>query len=107
MVVLYTTGTINPGKYDKAPLLALLAAPPPPPPAAAPTVAPRTRPTRPKLSYTQGKLIAPASIPKTVSPDNSAAAPDVGGVVGGVPAAVARGQLGGSLAGVLGGTGPT
>jgi protein TonB len=105
IVPLYTTGTINLGKYEETPLVAPPAAPPPPPPAAAATVAPRTRPTRPKLSYTQGKLIAPASIPKTVSPDNSAAAPDVGGVVGGVPGGVAGGQLGGSLDGVLGRTG--
>ena len=62
-------------------------------------------PTRPKLTYTQGKLTAPASIPKTVSLDNSVAAPDLGGVVGGVSGGVAGGQLGGSLGGVLGGTG--
>jgi periplasmic protein TonB len=104
IVPLYTTGTINLGKYEETPLVAPPAAPPPPPPAAAPAVAPRTRPTRPKLSYTQGKLIAPASIPKKVSLDNTTAASDAG-VVGGVPGGVPGGQLGGVLGGVLGGTG--
>jgi periplasmic protein TonB len=101
IVPLYTTGTINLGKYEETPLVALPAPPPPPPPAAARPVAPHRSATRPKLSYTQGKLIAPASIPKKVSLDNAAAAPDLGGVPGGVPG----GQLGGALSGVFGGTG--
>ena len=101
IVPLYTTGTIQLGKYDETPLVAPPAAPPPPPPAAARAVVPHTSTTRPKLTYTQGKLTAPTSIPKTVSVDNAAAAPDLGGVVGGVPGGVAGGQLGG----VFGGTG--
>jgi len=101
IVPLYTTGTIQLGKYDEIPLVAPPAAPPPPPPAAARAVVPHTSTTRPKLTYTQGKLTAPKSIPKTVSVDNAAAAPDLGGVVGGVPGGVAGGQLGG----VFGGTG--
>jgi len=60
---------------------------------------------RPNLTYTAGKLTAPAAIPKTVSLDNAAAAPDFGGVVGGVPGGVPGGQLGGSLGGIIGGTG--
>jgi protein TonB len=101
IVPLYTTGTIQLGKYDETPLVAPPAAPPPPPPAAARAVVPHTSTTRPKLTYTQGNLTAPTSIPKTVSVDNAAAAPDLGGVVGGVPGGVAGGQLGG----VFGGTG--
>jgi protein TonB len=96
---LYTTGTIQLGKYEDTPLVAPPAAPPPPP--AGRAVAPHTTATRPKLTYMQGKLTAPVSIPKNVPLDNAAAAPDFGGVPGGV----AGGQLGGSLGGVLGGTG--
>jgi len=104
---LYSTGTIDLGKYEETPLVVPPAPPPPPPPPPAATrpVAPHTSATRPKLSYTQGKLIAPASIPKKVSLDNAGAAPDLGGVVGGVPGGVPGGQLGGSLGGVFGGTG--
>jgi TonB family protein len=80
IVPLYTTGTIQLGNYEDTPL-----------------VGPPT--------YTQGKLTAPVSTPKTVSLDNTAAAPDLGGVAGGVPGGVAGGQLGGSLGGVFGGTG--
>jgi periplasmic protein TonB len=104
IVPLYTTGTINLGKYEETPLVAPPAAPPPPPPAAARPVAPHISATRPKLTYTQGKLIAPASIPKKVSLDNSDVAPDAG-IVGGVPGGVPGGQLGGVLGGVIGGTG--
>jgi periplasmic protein TonB len=100
IVPLYRTGTIDLGKYEETPLVAP-AAPPPPPPAAARAVAPHTTPTRPKLTYTQGKLTAPVSIPKKVSLDNAAAEPDLGGVLGGVPGGVPGGQLGG----VIGGTG--
>jgi len=60
---------------------------------------------RPNLTYTLGKVTAPASIPRTVWLDSAAAAPDLGGVVGGVPGGVAGGQLDGSLGGVIGGTG--
>jgi len=84
IVPLYTTGTVQLGKYDETPLVAPPAGPPPPPPAAARAVVPHTSTTRPRLTYTQGKLTAPTSIPKTVSVDNAAAAPDLGGVVGGV-----------------------
>jgi protein TonB len=105
IVPLYTTGTIELDKYEETPLVAPPAAPPPPPPAAGRPVAPHISATRPKLTYTQGKLTARTSIPKTVSLDNVAAAPDLGGVVGGVPGGVAGGQLGGSLGGVFGGTG--
>jgi periplasmic protein TonB len=105
IVPLYTSGTIDLGKYEETPVVAPPAAPPPPPPAAARPVAPHIAATRPKLAYTQGKLIAPASIPKKVSLDNAAAAPDLGGVVGGVPGGIAGGQLSGSLGGVFGGTG--
>ena len=98
IVPLYTTGTIQLSKYDETPLVAPPAAPPPP--AAARAVVPHTSMTRPKLTYTQGKLTAPTSIPKTVSMDTPTAAPDLG-VVGGVPGGVAGGQLGG----VFGGTG--
>jgi protein TonB len=102
---LYSTGTINLGKYEETPLVAPPPAPPPPPPAAARPVAPHISATRPKLTYTQGKLIAPASIAKKASLDYAAAAPDLGGVVGGVPGGEPGGQLGGSLGGVFGGTG--
>ena len=105
IVPLYTTGTIQLGSYEDTPLVAPPAAPPPPPPAAGRTVAPHLSPTRPKLTYTQGKLTARVSGPKTVSVDDTPAAPDLGGVVGGVPGGVAGGQLGGSLGGVFGGTG--
>jgi protein TonB len=105
IVPLYTTGTIQPGSYEDTPLVAPPAAPPPPPPAVGRTVAPHLSPTRPKLTYTQGKLTARVSAPKTVSVDDTPAAPDLGGVVGGVPGGVAGGQLGGSLGGVFGGTG--
>jgi protein TonB len=101
IVPLYTTGTIQLPNYEETPLVAPPAAPPPPPPAAVRAVAPHIAPKRPKLAYTLGKQTAPASIPKTASADNSAAEPDLGGVVGGVPGGVA----GGSLDGVLGGTG--
>jgi periplasmic protein TonB len=101
IVPLYTTGTIQLTKYDETLLVAPPAPPPPPPPAAARAVAPHLSSTRPKLIYSQGKLTAPASIPKTISLDNAAAAPDVGG---GVPGGVEGGQLSGALGGVLGGT---
>ena len=101
IVPLYTTGTIQLSKNEVIPLVAPPAAPPPPPPAAARAVAPHTTPTKPKLTYTQGKLTAPVAVPKTISVDNAAAEPEVGGVPGGV----AGGQLGGTLGGVIGGTG--
>jgi periplasmic protein TonB len=101
IVPLYTTGTIQLDKYADTLLVAPPPAPPPPPPAAGRAIVPHTTVTRPKLTYTLGKLTAPASIPKTISSDNAAAAPDLGGVPGGV----AGGQPGGSLGGVIGGTG--
>ncbi len=105
IVPLYTTETIQLGKYDATSLTAPPAAPPPPPPAAGRAVAPHITSKRPNLTYTLGKVTAPASIPKTISLDNSAAAPDLGGVEGGVAGGVPGGQLGGSLGGVIGGTG--
>ncbi len=103
IVPLYTTGTIQLDKYADTVLVAPPPAPPPPPPAAGRAMAPHITSTRPELTYTLGKLTAPASIPKTVSSDNAAAAPDLGGVPSGVPG----GQPGGSLGGVIGGTGTT
>jgi periplasmic protein TonB len=105
IVPLYTTGTIQLSKYQDTLLMAPPAAPPPPPPAAGHVVAPHATPTKPKLSFTQGKPTAHLSIPKTVSPDDETATPDAGGVVGGVPGGVAGGQLGGSIGGVIGGIG--
>jgi protein TonB len=105
IVPLYTTETIQLRNYVDTPLMAPPAPPPPPPPAAGRVVAPHVTSTRPKLTYIQGKLIAPASIPKTISLGSEAAAPDLGGVAGGVPGGVPGGQLGGSLGGVIGGTG--
>jgi protein TonB len=105
IVPLYTTGTIQLDNYKDTPLAAPPAAPPPPPPAVGRAVAPHITSTRPKLTYRLGKLTAPASIPKTVSLDNAAGAPDLGGVEGGVSGGVPGGQLGGVLGGVLGGTG--
>jgi protein TonB len=105
IVPLYTTGTIQLNNYEDTALVAPPAAPTPPPPPAGRAVAPHISPTRPKLTYTQGKLTAPASTPKAVSLDNAGAAPDLGGVAGGVPGGVAGGELGGSLGGVFGGTG--
>jgi protein TonB len=100
IIPLYTTGTIQLSKYEDTPLVAPPLAPPPPPPAARQAVVSHISTTRPRLTYTQGKLIAPGSIPKLVAV-GSAAAPDLGGVPGGV----AGGQLGGSLGGIFGGTG--
>jgi len=105
IVPLYTTGTIQLDNYKDTPLAAPPAAPPPPPPAVGRAVAPHITSTHRNLTYKLGKLTAPASIPKTVSLDNTAAAPDLGGVAGGVPGGVPGGQLGGSLGGVIGGTG--
>jgi protein TonB len=106
IVPLYTTGTIQLPNYDDTPLLAPPpAAPPPPPPAAARAVVPHATSKHPNLTYTLGKVTAPTSVPKTISLDNAAPAPDLPGVDGGVPGGVAGGQLGGSLGGVLGGTG--
>lgn len=105
IVPLYTTGTIQLPNYEDTPLLAPPAAPPPPPPAAARAVAPHITSKRPNLTYTLGKVTAPTSVPKTISLDNSAAEPDLGGVVGGLPGGVPGGQLGGSLGGITGGTG--
>jgi protein TonB len=102
---LYTTETIQLRNYENIPLAAPPAAPPPPPPAAGRAVVPHITSKHPNLTYTLGKVTAPASIPKTVSVDNSAPEPDLGGVVGGVAGGVPGGQLGGSLGGVLGGTG--
>jgi protein TonB len=104
IVPLYTTGTIKLTNYEDTPLVAPPAPPAPPPPPAGKAVAPHVSPTKPKLTYTQGKVIAPVSIPKTVSLDNAGAPPDLG-VVGGVPGGVPGGQPGGSLGGVIGGTG--
>ena len=105
IVPLYTTGTIQLDSYKDTPLAAPPAAPLPPPPAAARAVVPHMTPTHANLTYKLGKLTAPAKIPKTVSLDNGADAPDLGGVAGGVPGGVPGGQLGGSLGGVIGGTG--
>src|SRR5229473_755302 len=105
IVPLYTTETIQLRNYEETPVVAPPAPPPPPPPAAGRAVAPHITSKRPNLTYTLGKVTAPASIPKMVSLDNAAAAPDLGGVVGGVPGGVPGGQLGGSLGGVIGGTG--
>jgi len=103
IVPLYTTGTIQLNNYKDTPLAAPPAAPPPP--AIGRAVAPHITSKRPNLTYTTGKLTAPATIPKTVSLDNASAAPDLGGVAGGVPGGVPGGQLGGSLGGIIGGTG--
>jgi periplasmic protein TonB len=105
IVPLYTTGTIQLPNYDDTPLVAPAAAPPPPLPAAARAVVPHATSKRANLTYTLGKVTAPASVPKTISLDNAAPAPDLPGVDGGVPGGVAGGQLGGSIGGVLGGTG--
>ena len=107
IVPLYTTGTIQLPNYEDTPLVVPPAAPPPPPPAAVRAVTPHITSTRPNLTYKLGKVTAPTSVPKTISLDNSAAAPDLGGVEGGVPGGVPGGELGGSLGGVLGGTGTT
>src|SRR5258708_11198785 len=104
IVPLYTNETIQLRNYVDTPLAAPRAAPPPPPPAGR-AVAPHITSKRPNLTYTTGKLTAPATIPKTVSLDNASAAPDLGGVVGGVPGGVPGGQPGGSLGGIIGGTG--
>jgi protein TonB len=105
IVPLYTTGTIQLNKYEDTPLVAPPPPPAPPSPPVGRAVAPHITATHPKLTYTQGKVVAPVSIPKTISLDNGGAAPDLGGVVGGVPGGVAGGELGGSLGGVFGGTG--
>jgi periplasmic protein TonB len=102
---LYTTETIQPRKYEATPIAAPPAPPPPPPIATGRTVTPNIASRRPNLTYTIGKVMAPASIPKTISLGNAATEPDLGGVVGGVPGGVSGGQLGGSLGGVIGGTG--
>jgi len=102
---LYTTGTIQLAKYEDTPVVAPPAPPPPPPTAAGRVVVPHMTSKHPNLTYTLGKVTAPASIPKTISLDNAAAEPDFGGVVGGVPGGVPGGQLGGSLGGIIGGTG--
>jgi protein TonB len=100
IVPLYTTKeAIKLSNYEDTPLVAPPPAPPAPP--AGRAVAPHVTPTKPKLTYTQGKVIAPVSIPKTVSMDNAGAAPELEGVVGGVPGGVP----GGALGGVIGGTG--
>jgi protein TonB len=101
IVPLYTTGSIELDKYADTLLVAPPPAPPPPPPAAGRAMVAHATVTRPKLTYSLGKLTTPASIPKTISSDNAATAPDLGGVPGGVPG----GQPGGSLGGVIGGTG--
>jgi protein TonB len=103
IVPLYTTETIQLRNYEETPLVTPPASPPPPP--AGRAVAPHVSTTRPNLTYTVGKVTAPASIPKTRSLDSAAAEPDLGGVAGGIPGGVAGGQLGGSLGGVIGGTG--
>src|SRR5258708_35067305 len=105
IVPLYTTGTIQLPNYEDTPLVGPPAAPPPPPPATGRAVAPHIAPKRPKLAYTLGKQTAPASIPKTASLDNSAAAPDLAVVVGRAPRGEGGGQLGGALDGGLGGVG--
>jgi protein TonB len=105
IVPLYSTGTIQLSNYEDTPLVAPPAPPAPPPPPSGRAVAPHVSPTRPKLTYTQGKLTAPTSIPKKISLDNADAAPDLEGVVGGVPGGVPGGQLGGTVGGVFGGTG--
>src|SRR5258708_21961887 len=92
IVPLYTTGTIQLPNYEDTPLVGPPAAPPPPPPPTGRAVAPHIAPKRPKLAYTLGKQTAPASIPKTASLDNSAAAPDFAGPVGGAPGGGARGE---------------
>ncbi len=105
IVPLYTTETIQLRNYEDTSLVTPPAAPPPPPPASGRPVAPHVASKRPNLTYTAGKVTAPASIPKTVSLDNAAAAPELGGVEGSVPGGVPGGQLGGSFGGVFGGTG--
>ena len=105
IVPLYTTGTIQLAKYEDTPLVAPPAPAPPPPPPAGRAVAPHVSPTRPKLTYTQRKLTAPASIPKRVSLDNGIAAPDLGGVAGGAAAGVVGGEIGGLAGGAFGSTG--
>src|SRR5258708_3193005 len=82
IVPLYTTETIQLRNYVDTPLAAPPAAPPPPPPAAGRAVAPHITSKRPNLTYTVGKLTTPTAIPRTVSLDNAAGAPDLGGVEG-------------------------
>lgn len=105
IVPLYTTETIQLHNYEDTPLLTAPAPPPPPPPAAGRAVAPHITSKRPNLTYTLGKVTAPTSVPKTISLDNSAVAPDLGGEPGGVAGGVPGGVAGGQLGGVLGGTG--
>src|SRR5258708_12647228 len=98
IVPLYTTGTIQLDNFKNTPLAAPPAAPPPPPPAIGRAVAPHMTSKRPNLTYTTGKLTAPASIPKTVSLDNAAAAPALVAVAAGFPARVPRAHPAGSPA---------
>ncbi|HET8924011.1 MAG TPA: energy transducer TonB [Candidatus Acidoferrum sp.] len=105
IVPLYTTGTIHLSKYEAAPLVA----PPPPPalPAGAPIVSPHIAHPQARFTYTVQKLTTPNSISKRVSQENTDAvsAPDLGGVVGGVPGGVVGGQIGAVVGGAFGSTG--
>src|SRR5260370_22168076 len=94
IIPLYTTGTIQLSNYEDTPLVVPPAAPPPPPPAAVRAVTPHITSKRPNLTYKLGKVTAPTSVPKTISLDNSAAAPDLGGVESGVPVGVPGGDIG-------------
>jgi protein TonB len=105
IIPLYTTGTIHLGEYKDIPLVA---PPPPPPPAAVVASAPAVphAPVPHAIVLHTHRLIAPISIPKKISLEQTeGAAPSLGGVIGGVPDGVAGGQLGGAENGVPGAAG--
>jgi periplasmic protein TonB len=102
---LYFTDTIDLKKFTAT---FLVGPPPPPPPPMAQNVV-KAAPTPRRVFTSQGKLLAPSSIPQKIAMlKEEPPAPDIGaGVEGGVPGGVPGGQFGGVIGGIIAGAAHT
>ena len=102
---LYFTDTIDLKKFTAT---FLVGPPPPPPPPMAQNVV-KAAPTPRRVFLSQGKLLAPTSIPQKIAMlKEEPPAPDIGaGGEGGVPGGVPGGQFGGVIGGIIAGAAHT
>jgi protein TonB len=102
---LYFTDTIDLKRFTAT---FLVGPPPPPPPPMAQKVVKAVQTPR-RVFTSQGKLLAPTSIPQKIAMlKEEPPAPDIGaGVEGGVPGGVPGGQFGGVIGGIISGAAHT
>lgn len=101
---LYFTDTIDLKRFTAT---FLVGPPPPPPPPMAQNVV-KAAPTLRRVFTSQGKLLAPTSIPQKIAMlKEEPPAPDIVGLEGGVPGGVPGGQFGGVIGGIIAGAAHT